>query len=119
VVIASFRLFPARERRRQMLGILQAIQGPTKARPHCVSCQLYEENGYEQAVMYVERWDSDSEFHNHVRSDSYRQVLEAAELSWRAPEIQFHHVAETRGLDLLEELRTGNKPQSLGPHERQ
>ncbi len=102
---ANFRLFPARERRRQVLGILRAIQGPTKVQPHCLSSELYEEDGYEEAILYVERWDSEQEFHRHVRSDRYRQVLEAVELSRRAPEIHFDKVSETRGIDLLEELR--------------
>jgi quinol monooxygenase YgiN len=105
VVISTLRLFPARERRRELLGILRAIQGPTKAQPHCVSCQLYEENGYEEAVLYIEEWNSDPDFERHVRSESYRQILEAAELSRRPPEIHFHQVTATRGIDLLEELR--------------
>ncbi len=87
-----------------MLGVLRALEGPTRVKPHCLSCQLYEEDGYE-ALLYTERWDSESEFHRHVRSDLFRQLLEATELSRRAPEIQFHRISETRGIDLLEDLR--------------
>ena len=105
MLIATLRLFPARDHRRHVLGILRRIQGPTKAKPSCISCQLYEEDGYEQAILYLERWDSDQEFQSHVRSDLYRQVLEAAEWSCRAPEIHFDQVTNARGLDLLEELR--------------
>jgi quinol monooxygenase YgiN len=111
VVIATFRLFPAREQRRELLGILRAVQGPTKILPHCIGSQLYEEDGYGEAVLYVERWDSESDFQRHVRSDRYRQVLEAVELSRRTPEIEFHLVKETRGIDLLEELRAGKSPE--------
>jgi quinol monooxygenase YgiN len=106
VVIATFRLFPPREQRRQLLSILRSVQGPTKVQPHCTSCQVYEEDGYEEAILYLEHWDSEPEFHRHVRSDQYRQVLEAVELSRRNPEIQFHQVGSTRGIDLLEELRS-------------
>ena len=106
MVIATFRLFPAREQRRHLLSLLRAIQGPIKVQPHCTSCQVYEEDGYDEAVLYLEQWDSEPEFHRHVRSDRYRQVLEAVELSRRAPEIRFHQVSSTRGIDLLEELRS-------------
>ncbi len=106
MVIAVFRLFPPREQRRQLLSLLRAIQGPTRVQPHCTSCQLYEEDGYDEAVLYLEQWDSLPEFHRHVRSERYRQVLEAVELSRRNPEIRFHQVDSTRGLDLLEELRS-------------
>ena len=108
MVIASFRLFPAREQRKQFLSILRAIQGPTRVQPHCVACQLYEEDDYEGSLLYLERWDSEPEFRCHACSDQYRQILEAAELSRRAPEIQFHQVSGTRGMDLLEELRGKN-----------
>lgn len=113
MVIASFRLFPARERRRHVLGILRTIQGPTKALSHCGSCQLYEEDGYEEAILYIEQWDSEPEFHRHVRSDLYRQLLEAVELSRRSPEIQFHQVSGTRGMDLLEEIRALDEKQPI------
>ena len=106
MVIASFRLFPARDQRRQLLSILQAIQGPTKVQPHCIASQVYEEEDDEDAILYLEKWDSETEFQRQARSDRYRQVLEAAELSRRAPEIYFHQVNQTRGIDLLEELRT-------------
>ena len=111
MVIASFRLFPAREKRRQLMSILRAILGPTRAQPHCISCQLYEEDNYEDSLLYLESWDSEPEFHRHARSDQYRQILEAVELSRRAPEIQFHQVSGTRGMDLLEEIRGGNDMQ--------
>jgi quinol monooxygenase YgiN len=113
VVIATFRIFPIRERRPQVLGILRAIQGPTKIQPHCASSQVYEEDGYEEAILYMEQWDSKLEFHRHARSDLYRQILEAVELSRQTPEIHFHEVSETRGMDLLEELRGRNANQSL------
>ena len=117
MVIASFRLFPAREKRRQLLSILRAIQGPTKVRPHCVSCQVYEEDGYDEAILYLEQWDSETEFQRHARSDQYRQVLEAVELSRRTPEILFHQVSQTRSMDLLEELRALNGNLKVSPHE--
>ncbi len=115
MLIASFRLFPAREYRRQLLSILRVIQGPTKVQPHCLSCQLYQEDGEEESVLYVERWDNEAEFNRHARSERYRQMLQAVELSRKEPEIQFQHVSETRGMDLLEELRGAKAARLLPP----
>ena len=105
VVISTLRIFPAREQRRQLLGILRSVQGPTRVQPHCLSCRLYEEDGSEEAVLYLELWDSKPEFQSHVRSDLYRRVLAAVELSCAAPEFAFHDVSATKGLELVEELR--------------
>lgn len=105
MVLATIRLFSSREQRRSLLGILRSIQGPTQAQPHCLNCRLYEEDGCENAILYVEQWDSVPDFQRHVRSDSYRRVLEAIELSRSSPEVCFHYIAATKGIELIEELR--------------
>ena len=105
MVISTLRLFPSREERRHLLAILRSIQGPTLAQPHCLSCGLYEEDGFDEAVLYFERWDSEAEFERHVRSESYRRILAAIECSQKAPEIAFNFVNTSRGMDLINELR--------------
>jgi quinol monooxygenase YgiN len=87
------------------LAILRSVQGPTQAQPNCQSCRIYEEDGYEEAVLYMEQWGSEPDFQRHVRSDLYRRVLAAVELSRVTPEVAFHYVSETKGIKLLETLR--------------
>lgn len=112
VVLSILRLFPSRERRRQVLGILRSMQGPTQAQPHCLNCRLYEEDGYEEGILYVEQWDSEPELQRHIRSEAYRRVLEAVELSRSSPEIQFHIVSETKGIEMIEGLRGEGQPEA-------
>lgn len=109
VVISTLRIFPSRDERRQLLAILRSVQGPTLAQPHCQSCRVYEEDGFEHAILYIERWDSEAEFERHVRSELYRRILAAVEVSHKQPEISFDYVSHTRGMDLIEALR--NKPE--------
>jgi quinol monooxygenase YgiN len=71
-VISILRLFPSREQRRQLLGILRSVQRPAQAELQCLSRRLYDEDGYDEAVLYLERWDSQEDFQTHVRSDLYR-----------------------------------------------
>ena len=103
--LSTLRIFPTREKRRQVLGLLRSVQGPTQAEPHCLACRIYEEDGYQEAILYLEWWDSEERFEGHVTSDLYRRVLEAMELSRIPPEMSFHRVAETRGMELIEALR--------------
>ena len=105
MVVSTLRLFPSREQRRHVLGVLRSVQGPTQAQPHCLGCRLYEEDGYDEAILYMERWDSLPELHRHIRSESYRRILAAVELSRTPPEINFHFIKETKGMDLIESLR--------------
>ena len=88
-----------------MLSILRSVQGPTQVTPHCVACQLYEEYGDREAVLYIEQWDSKLEFQEHVRSEPYRRILAAIELSKTPPELCFHQVSATEGLELVHRLR--------------
>jgi quinol monooxygenase YgiN len=112
MVVLTLRLFPAREQRRHVLGVLRSVQGPTQAQPDCLSCRIFEEDGYEEAILYIEKWDSEPALHRHIRSELYRRILSALELSRIPPEIQFHYVSETKGIDLIESLRA----QANGDH---
>ncbi len=95
------RLFPSGERHSQVLAILRSVKGPTQVRPHCVSCRLYVEDDADQAVLYIEEWDSRPHFEAHVRSELFRRTLAAMDLSSSSPELYFHETWTTRGLELV------------------
>jgi quinol monooxygenase YgiN len=105
MVVSTLRLFPSREQRRHTLGVLRSVQGPTQAQPHCLTCRIYEEDGYEEAVFYIEKWDSEAALEQHICSELYRRILAALELSRVPPEIHFHYVSATKGMDLIAALR--------------
>jgi quinol monooxygenase YgiN len=105
VILSKFRLFPAPQQRRQVLATLRSVQGPTQAEPSCSAAQVYEEDGPEQAILYVEEWGSESEFRDHVRSALYRRILAAIDLSKSAPEISFYNVSTVQGLELVQQIR--------------
>ena len=106
VVISTIRIFPSRDERRQVLGILRSVQGPTQVQPHCQSCRIYEEDDFENSILYMERWDSEAELERHIRSESYWRILGAVELSRKPPEISFDFVSATKGIALIEALRS-------------
>ena len=105
MILSKFRLFPAPENRRQVLAAIRSIQGPTQAEPSCSASQVYEEAAPESAILYVEEWDSESEFRDHVRSELYRRILAAIDLSKSPPEVCFYNVSNVQGLELLQEIR--------------
>ncbi|PWU13616.1 MAG: antibiotic biosynthesis monooxygenase [Verrucomicrobia bacterium] len=111
MVISTFRLFPSRDERRHLLSILRSVQGPIQSYPHCKSCRIYEEDGVDNAVLFLERWDSEADFERHVKSELYRRILNAVEFSRSPPEIFFNYVSKTRGIDLIEDLRKHLEPQ--------
>ena len=105
MILSTIRLFPSPEQRRQILAALRSVQGPTQAEPSCSAAQIYEEDGPGAAILYVEEWESESEFREHVRSELYRRILAAIDLSQSPPEIRFYQVSKVEGLELLQNIR--------------
>ena len=89
-----------------MIDILRTMENLTRSKPGCQCCCLYEQLNDTHAVLYVEQWESREALQQHVRSSMYMRLLTAMELSSETPEIQFHEIAGTRGLEFIEEMRS-------------
>ena len=107
MVISTIRIEAKSNSSLKTLEILRSVQGPTLAQPGCQGCQIFEEDGPDQAIVLCEEWSSPTAFHEHVRSDMYRRVLAALELASHPPEVCVHHVSTTEGMELIQQLRTG------------
>jgi len=105
MIVGTIRILPPPKRRAEVLEVLRAIQGPVLAQPGCASCHVYEEEGPEPAVVLVERWDTEAAFETHLRSEAYRRILGAVELSSSAPEICFDHISQSEGIERVERAR--------------
>ena len=105
---SMLRIIPLPEKRSQVLAILRSVRGPTQVKPHCLSCRLYVEDDVESALLYTEEWDSEPDFRAHLRSEFYRRILAAMDLSKSAPELRFQEVGVTHGLELVQELLQGD-----------
>ena len=110
MVIGTLRIPLSPDRRVQVVEVLRSIQGRVLAEPGCAACQVYEDEGPEQAVLLIERWDTESALQDHIRSDAYRRILSAIELSGSPPEVRFDYVSATEGMELIERLRSLGVP---------
>ena len=105
MILSKLRLFPGPKQRGQVLATLRSVLGPTQAERSCLGAHLYEEVGSEAAILFVEEWESESEFREHVRSAIYRRVLAAIDMSQSAPETCYYQVSAVQGLELIEQIR--------------
>ena len=71
-----------------------------------MDCAVYTDQGEAQTILYLEQWQSRESLDRHIRSELYFRVLSAMELAREPPEICFHEVSDTRGLEYVESLRT-------------
>ena len=76
-----------------------------RAQPGCAACDILDEQGPETAIVLLERWETEEALETHLRSEAYRRILGAIELSGGQPDIRFEHVSSSEGLELVERLR--------------
>ena len=105
MIVGTLRVIPAPDRRAEILEVFRAVQGPVRAQPGCLACHIYEEQGSEPAIVLVERWETQPALEAHLRSEAYRRVLGAVELSGSPPEVSFDYVSATDGIELIERSR--------------
>jgi quinol monooxygenase YgiN len=86
----------------ELLHSVQDLAGPSAG---CAGCWLSEEDVLHNHIRYAEQWESEEALHDHIRSDLYRRVLEAMELSKQQPKVKFYYCTETKGLELIEAIR--------------
>lgn len=105
MVVATVRMVPTPSRHAEVLEILQCLEGPTRAQPGCTAYDIYQADGPDPAIVLVERWDSEAALETHLRSNAYRSILAAVEVSGSPPEIRFDHVSGSEGIELIERAR--------------
>jgi quinol monooxygenase YgiN len=103
MIVGSLKIVPPPDRRHQVLEVLRSVQGPVLAQPGCAGCNIYEEQGAEPAILLVERWETETALKTHLRSEAYRRILGACELSGTPPEFRFDQVSTTHGIELVEQ----------------
>lgn len=92
-----------------MIDIFRSVIRLIQGRPGCIGCAIHEEDSNQHSVIYMEQWESKEALQQHIQSSIYSMILNAMELAAEVPEIHFHEVSKTMGLELIETLRTKEK----------
>jgi quinol monooxygenase YgiN len=105
MTIGTVRILPPPDRYAAVLEVLRSVQGPIRAQPGCAACDIFDEKGPEPAILLFERWGTEEAFEAHVRSDVYRRILGAIDLSGDRPDVRFDRVTSSEGIELIERRR--------------
>jgi hypothetical protein len=60
----------------------------------------------------LEKWESHQDLEKYLASDDYRKKLSLMDLSSREPEVDFHEVSETKGMDWIIAVREAKHSES-------
>ena len=105
MVFSCVKLFPSGRQRRQLIELLRSVQDLTSQCPGCAGSWFSEEDVLHDYIHYSEQWESEEALRQHIRSDLYRRLLAAMELSQRPPDVKFYYCSQTKGLDLIQTVR--------------
>lgn len=110
MIVGTVRIVPEGKRAAEVMELLRSIAGPVRAVRGCLSLDIYEECGPDQAIVLVERWDTQEALEAHLRSSAYLRVLKAIELSAPTPGVRFDYVSASEGMDLVARCRGKGPP---------
>ena len=71
----------------------------------CLSCRIYQDAIGTEALMFEEIWKDEKHLQRHLRSDEFRNVLLVVEMASKPPEILFDRIAQSTGIDSIEDVR--------------
>ncbi len=104
MIIFTLHLTISSKIKDEVLHIVHSLIGPTEAYPSCIRCRLYDDTGNNNEILLLEEWESQEELEQHIRSHEFRKILALMDLANKPPEVSFHTVSNTAGLELVEAL---------------
>jgi quinol monooxygenase YgiN len=103
MISAILRIHCRQDKISDVNRLFRSLIEPTRVEDGCISCRLYHEAGQPNVIAWVEEWETEKDLRRHLKSDVYRKILAALDLAEEEPEICFNTVAETKGMQLIEE----------------
>ncbi len=107
MTISLLELVLPNRKREDILDILKSVETQTRLKTGCVNCGIYIGCNDERTVLYFEAWHTREDLYAHIRSDLYFRILAAIDLAAKVPELHFHEVSDSAGIELIKSLRNG------------
>jgi len=105
MILSFVKINPLPGKQQVVLDIFRSVIGQARLKSGCMDCAVYTDQGEAPTILFLEQWQSWEALDRHIRSELYFRVLSAMELAGEAPEIYFHEVSDTRGLEYIKSLR--------------
>jgi quinol monooxygenase YgiN len=104
MIITLLQLKVSPKQRLNVLKTIHSMIGPTSAKSGCIDCGFYSKTQNDDELILLEKWESQADLENYIRSEEFRKVLLAIDMANEPPEIYFHTIATTEGMDLVEKV---------------
>ncbi len=105
MILTVLRLTSVPSRAGEVVQGLRALMRAARAEKGLLACNLYLDAEDANTVRYEEWWQSREDFEEQVCSSHFTQLLALMESALEPPSLEFHFIAETRGLDYIAAVR--------------
>jgi quinol monooxygenase YgiN len=105
MIVSTLKIVVPARKREEALEVLRMYLGPVCYQAGCISCQCFQELDKENNIIMIEKWLSQAYLDRHLRSKEYKKILTLMDISSELPEIEFHTVWNSAGMELLEKNR--------------
>ena len=93
-------------KRKEILQAVKPLLAPTRVLRGCVRMQFLQDVECPNILTLVEEWKSQVDLEYHLCSAEFKTILAVMEMSSKPPEIRFHTIAKTGGLEFVTAARS-------------
>jgi quinol monooxygenase YgiN len=108
MIIATLRMAARPEKREEVEQIVRGILESTRVQRGCQSYSFCRDVEDANAYLILERWATQADLEEFIRSESYRKLLAAMELLAEPPEVKINAISYTAGLEAIKAVRQCN-----------
>ena len=101
VIVFSVQIVAPDEVRSELLRILGAMLGPTRAAPGCLDAHLYADLNKRKTLLLLEEWESREQFDRNLGAERLNAIVAAIELCRNAPVVRIDSVERQEGVEAL------------------
>jgi len=105
MVRSTIRMLIPLGKQSDALEILGSLAEEIQFEPGCISCRIYRGVQEARTIMLDELWLSEEDLQHHLRSERYRKILLVIEMAAELPEIRFDMIAQSSGVEAIEQAR--------------
>jgi quinol monooxygenase YgiN len=103
LVVLKVMVPPAK--RKEILQSIRPLLAPTRVLKGCIRIHFLQDLECPNALTLVEEWKSEGDLEYHLCSDEFKTILAVMEMSSKPPEIRFHSITKTSGLEFVTAAR--------------
>jgi quinol monooxygenase YgiN len=105
MIVVTMYMHVRPEKRTEWLQTIGALVSLVREETGCVSSRFYLDVENDDAFCLLEAWATQEEMDKHLRSSNCGVLLGAMQLLSEPPEITFHTVSATAGIEAVQVAR--------------